>query len=122
MEQEGFKKLSANLESEEAKYVETILEKMPLCDVVLADDSFLMGLYYDEKTMKAPQAIFMYAGEMSKLLIKEAEELDILYPLKFVINIASGIKDDGFINEKHYTLIATIYTQFMKNYKREIAK
>ena len=118
MEQEEFKKLSANLESEEAKYVETILEKMPLCDVVLADDSFLMGLYYDEKTMKAPQAIFMYTGEMSKFLIKEAELLDILYPLKFVINIASGIKDDGFINEKHYALIATIYTQFVKKYKR----
>ena len=118
MEQEEFKKLSANLESEEAKYVETILEKMPLCDVVLADDSFLMGLYYDEKTMKAPQAIFMYTGEMSKFLIKEAEVLDILFPLKFVINIASGIKDDGFINEKHYALIATIYTQFVKKYKR----
>lgn len=118
MEQEEFKKLSANLESEEAKYVETILEKMPLCDVVIADDSFLMGLYYDEKTMKAPQAIFMYTGEMSKFLIKEAEELGVLYPLKFVINIASGIKDDGFINEKHYALIATIYTQFVKKYKR----
>lgn len=118
MEQEDFKRLTANLAPEETKYVETILEKMTYCDIVLADDSFLIGLYYDEKTMKAPKVIFMYDGEMSQFLIKEAERLAILCPLKIVMTIASEITDDGFISERYYAFIASIYVQFAKKYKK----